>query len=304
MLLKKKLIYGMLYILQGWIPVTTPVYKRRLLKMVFLPFALSASVFLILNGKIILPRVELVITTKCNLNCKDCANLIPCYKAPKSFPLSELRKEMDALALVLAGIGELKIMGGEPFLHPELGEILNMVAKYKIKKSITLTTNGTIIPSLELMDIIIKNNVRINVSGYEISKKKAAIFMNILANNGIYYEYYEDMRWKDYGNLNSRGRNKNELKEIFSNCSPSCLTYIHGKLHMCPRSGNGFNSGVISVSKQDYIDFNQVDTLNEETIQKLRNDSQQFINLPYITACQYCDGGRRPEKYIPSAIQM
>ena len=85
-----------------------------------------------------LKRVYLEITNVCNLSCSFC----PGTGRKKHFLTAE---EFSALASRLAGHTEylyLHVMG-EPLLHPQLAEILDIAADLGFK--ICLTTNGTLL---------------------------------------------------------------------------------------------------------------------------------------------------------------
>ena len=85
-----------------------------------------------------LKRVYLEITNVCNLSCSFC----PGTKRKKHFLTVE---EFSVLAARLAGHTEylyLHVMG-EPLLHPQLAEIMDVAANLGFK--ICLTTNGTLL---------------------------------------------------------------------------------------------------------------------------------------------------------------
>ena len=64
--------------------------------------------------------VEIVVTTHCNLNCKDCANLISSYKHPDHIDINIIKKSIHILLQLFDKIEVIGVLGGEPFLYPQL----------------------------------------------------------------------------------------------------------------------------------------------------------------------------------------
>jgi MoaA/NifB/PqqE/SkfB family radical SAM enzyme len=82
--------------------------------------------------------VELEITTGCNLRCWHC--LQTGYPG-KCMPDDHVLRILDILAD--AGVFEVSIIGGEPFIHPHLRKILEHCAKREF--AINIVTNGTLL---------------------------------------------------------------------------------------------------------------------------------------------------------------
>lgn len=82
--------------------------------------------------------VSINLTLRCNLHCTMCNT---CYDVPDELSREEIFDIIDQVALW--GVRILNPLGGEPFVRPDLVEIL----EYACRKDfyITLTTNGTLI---------------------------------------------------------------------------------------------------------------------------------------------------------------
>lgn len=101
-------------------------------------------------------KIYIEITNACNLNCSFCSpiNRKIDYMSPKDFKevLSKIKGYTDYIYLHVKG---------EPLLHPNLDEILNICDKEKI--NVQITTNGTLLKDKK--DILLKHNIRqINIS--------------------------------------------------------------------------------------------------------------------------------------------
>lgn len=103
--------------------------------------------------------VSINLTLQCNLHCAMCTT---CYDVPKELTRDELFDIIDQVALW--GVKILNPLGGEPFIRPDIVEIL----EYACLKDfyITLTTNGTLITDAHARGIarIAYNRLHFNFS--------------------------------------------------------------------------------------------------------------------------------------------
>ncbi|MFH0754187.1 MAG: radical SAM protein [Candidatus Omnitrophota bacterium] len=76
-------------------------------------------------------KIEIEITTDCNLNCYNCNR--SCRQAPSDEHMSLAQIEKFVAQSVQAGRhwARIRILGGEPTLHPQFFEILDVLLRYK-----------------------------------------------------------------------------------------------------------------------------------------------------------------------------
>ena len=67
--------------------------------------------------------VDLILTEKCTLKCKDCANLMQYYEKPVNIERNELFDDLDDLVAVADEVNEVRIIGGEPLVNKSFHEI-------------------------------------------------------------------------------------------------------------------------------------------------------------------------------------
>jgi hypothetical protein len=82
-----------------------------------------------------MPHATLDILRGCNITCKGCYNSLP----DAIRPLEEIEADLEDL-LSLRRLHTVTISGGEPMLHPELTQVVRMVASRGLK--VALLTNG------------------------------------------------------------------------------------------------------------------------------------------------------------------
>ena len=92
-------------------------------------------------------------TSVCNFNCSFCPVSLPAYKQkPDAFLRMELYRKILTDLLPFAPIKALKFyMLGEPFLHPEICEMVRLARAFKVAERIEITTNGSVLPE-EILD--------------------------------------------------------------------------------------------------------------------------------------------------------
>ena len=98
-------------------------------------------------------RIGLMVTGTCNLNCKLCASYTPYRKGAKFPSITEQEAIIQRYFEIVSYVKKVTINGGEPLLFSDLPRLLYLLQKYlKQIGTVEILTNGTIIPSQELID--------------------------------------------------------------------------------------------------------------------------------------------------------
>ena len=77
------------------------------------------------KDKLFLRSVDIVISERCSLKCKDCSNLMQYYLHPKNFSYEQIKKEFEQLTENISHIFEVRLIGGEPFMNKQIYEIID-----------------------------------------------------------------------------------------------------------------------------------------------------------------------------------
>ena len=246
--------------------------------------------------------VEVVLTTFCTLNCKGCSALMPFYKKRNHLDLDIIIKSLDTLTDSVDSIQKLRLLGGEPLLYPNIIELIKYTLKNDKIKNVIIVTNGTLILSNELIELLKNNKCGVYISDYGIISIKKDELINQLNKNNIKYELKnENSKWRDYGNLECRNRTKKELKKQFSKCGINCSSLFDGKLFYCPRNSHGTNLKKIPLKNEDYIELYN-NTLDKKQLNK-KLYKFFYKYTPYIEACNYCNEGTNELKKINAGEQ-
>ena len=92
---------------------------------------------------------EVQLVEHCNLNCKCCSHFSPLCKE-EFLDVEEYRKDCKRLSELFNGQANfIRLMGGEPLLHPEIEKILEITKENFPKSIIDLDTNGILVLSMK-----------------------------------------------------------------------------------------------------------------------------------------------------------
>ena len=69
------------------------------------------------NGKLNVKSIDVQITEKCSLKCKDCSNLMQYYQKPIDTEQGLLFKSIDKIMNCVDQLDEFRVLGGDPFMY-------------------------------------------------------------------------------------------------------------------------------------------------------------------------------------------
>ena len=99
------------------------------------------------TGRIRVEAFELHVVEHCNLRCAHCCNTSP-YLPPRTLSLDEIALVLGQMQPVLHA-DVLKIMGGEPLLHPQITEVLHLLRQSGVGQIVRLFTNGLLLGRMD-----------------------------------------------------------------------------------------------------------------------------------------------------------
>ena len=271
--------------------------KQNKIKCLFNALTKSFKIFNYKHGYY--EYLEIPLTTKCSLICKNCSNLIPCYKKRSDYDTNTLLASIKSFLECINNIVYVRLLGGEPFLSQNLHTILKELLKSNKIQRIEVVTNGTIVPTDKKIINLIKNDkIIISISEYPmVDKTKLVAF---LEENKIKYRIDKMNFWMNYGKPEKRNKSEKELIKQFASCNNVCKSLVNGQIHLCPRSSHGTDLGIIKNNEKDYVNL-----LDENlTLEEKKEQLNKLFQKKYITACDYCIFGTKESKKIPVAEQI
>jgi hypothetical protein len=94
-----------------------------------------------------LPYVELHLTDHCNLNCRGCGHFSSIAE-PWFADITAHDNDMKQLAKLFSNIEDIRLMGGEPLLHPMVTSFFASTRQHFPHSAIHLVTNGLLLPKM------------------------------------------------------------------------------------------------------------------------------------------------------------
>ncbi len=249
-----------------------------------------------LEEDLTIQHLELVVTTLCTLRCKHCAHMNSHYyfipegkRKLRNFPVDDLLSTVEKILKSVDVVNELSIVGGEPFLHPDLAEIIHKLQNHNKIRRIEIATNGTVCPKQEVIMALKGEKLYVTVSDYGKISTETSRLSDIFASCGIKYRIQpQGYGWDDLGDHCFRGRSEAELIFIYSSCLDNSYKIIlDKKMYDCHRVANASNLGYYSPADSEYIDVLRFNTT------ELRKKITELYKLDYIPYCNYCNGKGR-----------
>ena len=114
-----------------------------------------------------LKRLEFHVVDHCNLNCNGCLHFSNISE--KNFlDINLLKDRLQRLSQIFGKIDLLRILGGEPLLHPHIINIIEMTRNYFPFSKIDLVTNGLLLNKMsdDFFNVCYKNKIVISISNY------------------------------------------------------------------------------------------------------------------------------------------
>ena len=276
--------------------------NRRLYAKGLLLVAAQAPHVLLLHlrdkreNRVVLPRVSLIVTTRCTLHCDKCLGHCPDME-DRDTPTADLLRDIQTLYSCVDTIYDITITGGETFLHPDLDQIVRACAATGKAGNINLITNGTVVPGAKVLAALRETKATVKISRYPAAlQPKVEQLKSLLEENDIRYFHEIGTSWVDTGTF---GQLKDgSAQRRFSLCVLKLgLVCCWGKLHMCGESAVLTTEGLIPDCKEDYIDLRSINTAD------FRGQLKKLLKRPTVSACSYCLGQTYKTPKIPVAVQ-
>ena len=234
--------------------------------------------------KTYLRSLDVVVTTKCSMNCESCANLMPYYVAAKNTD-NQILEAVKIISENVDHISEYRVIGGEPLMNKKWAEITNGILDQDPNRTVYIFTNGTICPKDEQLETFKGRNVHFYITDYGKLSRNIDRVIEALNKHEIAYYRKPAGNWVDCSRIGKHNRTIPRLKQVFKECCAKQLyTLLSGKLYTCPFIANASDLKAIPDNKADYVDL----LSNGDN---LKNKIEKLIKMKnFFPACDFCDG--------------
>ena len=254
---------------------------------------------------IFLRSVDLIITERCSLRCKDCANLSQYYEKPKDVDLNLLLQSIDAFFLTFDGVIEFRLLGGEAFLNKNWPVIVEKLIPESNVKRIVIYTNGTLIPDWEKLSSLQNDKVLIIITDYGPISRKISNLSNLFDEKKIAFRIISADEWLDCASIKPHNRSDKENIEIFKECcAKNIATLSDGKLFRCPYAANAGRLCAVPDFDDDYVDIMSV-IRDHHSIPQIKNKVREYLDHKlFLKTCDFCNGRPLSGKEVEPAVQL
>lgn len=233
------------------------------------------------------PSVDIYITDRCSLHCRDCSNLMPYFKNPKDYDYETVTREIDIVCDTFDEILELRLLGGEPFVHPLVYEFALYASQKENVRFVNLISNGTIpLQEKKLEQLDLKKTI-FALSDYGELSRAMKENLNLLNKLKFHFSYRENLEWFDCIGFEYQNYNPEMLRKVFDTCcTKNARAYSCGKFYLCSYAASLDKLKAIPKSGISCIEFDQYPdkaSLKEALMEYLEEKE-------WISTCQYCKG--------------
>lgn len=264
------------------------------------------------RNKCVLSKIDTVITSRCTLKCRNCNMFISHAPVQCDIDLNRLKNNFDIFFESVDYVYEYTLLGGEPFLHKNITEIISYLGNQYGERigQINLISNGTIVPDDDVVEILKNFHVTVHISDYTGSvdyKRNLEKVQKKFLLQGIEYYVIPNNTWKDVIYPREGYQTDNPRQHMLL-CGHSTHSAADGRLYWCDPAFAaecfmGFASKEddsldLAANKRNYSKYEA--TLN--IIKYLLGDVNE---RGYMSICEKCAGvGSDNNMIVPAGKQM
>jgi molybdenum cofactor biosynthesis enzyme MoaA len=234
----------------------------------------------------------------CTLKCVHCHEAVPYLSSKVRLPKETIVRDIKTLSEACQFLHRLDFVGGEPFAHAELAEIIREVTALPKIGYIALFTNGTSIPSDKLCEALRNDRIIVTVSDYrqdnnltEAQAAKIDLTIERLKAHNVNYIVIPDRYWFDMNGFEKGDLSDEKLEKNFAQCfMAACHRVYDGTLYHCPYQAAGVKLG--KFEKRDCVE------IHKHTPEALVEELNKFDRAKMTEACRYCNLPKGPKEVI------
>lgn len=265
------------------------------------------------RGEVVISQMSSSITSRCTLNCRHCNVFMPYYKTHYDTTVEELLQDMELLFRRVDYLTSYFIFGGEPLLNKSLPEMLTRIhEKYHDRIGyMQIITNGTVLPSQELLEACKACKVKIRLSDYTRQvpyNKKLEEVKNTLERSGVEWSMGVYDMWLSLEFPEKKkpiASNPEDAKKHMLACSQGCHMVGDGRLYYCGALCNADRCGLWKLQKGDYVDLNESEGSLEKDKLRILRYCLGDVDQKYISLCNVCYGAGADNPHeVVAGVQM
>lgn len=255
------------------------------------------------------PSISFLCTTVCNLNCEKCLNFKPYSRSVHHRPLEELKADLDRFFSCVDFVKRFHVSGGEPFLYPQLAELITYIGtRYRNQiGDLETVTNCTVMPDENLCRVLREYRVCVECDDYRqlpsAMRKSFAAVQRALDAHGICSRVLSHHTWLDLFPPKEPFHllEEDELARRFCKCDQPFMELRNGRLYSCNYMGYAITAGLIPDCAEDTYDLDGF-VPAVESRRELLEFRCRYTQKGYVEFCKYCNGFPEinPNRAVPA----
>lgn len=253
---------------------------------------------------------QIALTERCTLKCKNCCH--GCYavdnRTAKDMTLEQAMHSADSFFSHVAFVQEFTLLGGEPLLYSQLDQVITYIGR-KYREQIGhfyITTNGSIMPSQEILELCKKYKVSYLISNYSKQipdlGKKLCELANVLESKNIEYSVIaEDEEWIDFG-FTYVNNNSEKAARVFDGCETTCREVRENRFYYCVMARSISENLGWNIGNDDYFNLDEVVSAQDRKL--LFEYDRGYSDKGYLEVCKHCQGMGKNNLHVPAGEQL
>jgi GTP 3',8-cyclase len=252
--------------------------------------AVTPEMFPLVDGRVRTRSLEVHIVDHCNLRCWACCSLSPFL--PKWFiDPADLERDLNGAKRALAPTC-FKLVGGEPLLHPQILECLQIARASGISGIISVTTNGFLLPRMadrfwEMIDAM-------TISLYPqpaLPEPTRRLVEQRAQRHGFQVNWKRQNEFVDMDLVEARV-NDAETEMVYANCwlRRRCHILSRGRFYACTRPPH------FATLFLDHARFEKDGIPLSEDAGLAERIREYLLRKEPLVACLFCNGGDAPTR--------
>ena len=245
--------------------------------------------------KMYISSISFLPSVKCNLNCEACLNFTPYLKNVVPRPWDEVKKDLDVFFSVVDYIMLFHISGGEPFIYPQIGELLTYMGEHYRDKIhyLQIVTNGTINIKDEHLELLKKYDIGITIDDYRDAvpscKENFARLVERVKKYGIRHDVNKVDEWIDLAPLTTDHSDWSELRlqKHYESCGAPWKDLKDGRICSCNYASYASVAGFVEEYEDENFDLT---TYTKAQMKELMEFRLGYSEKGYVEFCKKCAG--------------
>lgn len=232
---------------------------------------------------IFISYLDFSITSRCTLKCRECLSLMQYYEHPTNYNIDKMYFALDFLKNNVDIIEELRILGGEPFVNPEVYKICSKALDNDHIRNVVFFTNATVLPSAEKMSEWDTKRVKFYISDYRIKHQNIKQFIELIDSLGFDYYVQHFQNWIKHSDIQYVDMPEEERNRLYKMCpGRTCPVIIEDRFYVCEYVANVCELKAVPLNTDNYYDMHK-------NRNKGKNEFKKYIERRTAPeACKYC----------------